>query len=91
MFMLRINALWPKPFESIVMMKLIYMLHLQLMSEDALCRIEEADPPLFLRFVNLLVNDAHFLLDEALDVSCFFFILPTCYLKRVLDRVYISS
>ena len=32
--------------------------------------IEDADAPLFLRFINLLINDAIFLLDEALDVSC---------------------
>lgn len=31
--------------------------------------IEEPDAPLFLRFINLLVNDATFLLDEALSVS----------------------
>ena len=31
--------------------------------------IEDTDPPLFLRFINLLINDAIFLLDEALDVS----------------------
>lgn len=29
--------------------------------------IEDTDPPLFLRFINLLINDAIFLLDEALD------------------------
>lgn len=29
--------------------------------------IENTDPPLFLRFINLLINDAIFLLDEALD------------------------
>lgn len=29
--------------------------------------IEATDPPLFLRFINLLINDAIFLLDEALD------------------------
>ena len=28
-----------------------------------------SDPPVFLRFINLLVNDATFLLDEALSVS----------------------
>ena len=31
--------------------------------------IEALDAPLFLRFVNLLMNDATFLLDEALMVS----------------------
>lgn len=29
--------------------------------------IEATDPPLFLRFINLLINDAIYLLDEALD------------------------
>jgi hypothetical protein len=31
--------------------------------------IDNPEPPLFLRFINLLINDAIFLLDEALDVS----------------------
>jgi len=34
---------------------------------ESLSRIEEADAPLFLRFINLLINDAIFLLDEAMD------------------------
>jgi ubiquitin conjugation factor E4 A len=29
--------------------------------------MEEVTPPLFLRFINLLINDAVFLLDEALS------------------------
>ena len=33
--------------------------------------IEETNPPLFLRFINLLINDAIFLLDEAIQVSLF--------------------
>lgn len=41
----------------------------QELSKGALTGIEDTDPPLFLKFVNLLVNDANFLLDEALDVS----------------------
>ena len=41
----------------------------QRLAADALTNIENADPPLFLRFINLLINDAIFLLDEALDVS----------------------
>ena len=49
----------------------------QELAEYAEAHIEEADAPLFLRFINLLVNDATFLLDEALSVSlwqwhCFF-------------------
>ncbi|XP_056018090.1 ubiquitin conjugation factor E4 A-like isoform X2 [Ostrea edulis] len=34
---------------------------------EAETRIEDTDPPLFLRFINLLINDAIFLLDEAFD------------------------
>ncbi len=36
------------------------------MAEHAEAHIEDEDAPLFLRFVNLLINDAIFLLDEAL-------------------------
>ena len=36
------------------------------LAEDAEKNIEHQDPPLFLRFINLLTNDAIFLLDEAL-------------------------
>ena len=39
------------------------------LAADAEARIEATDPPLFLRFINLLMNDAIFLLDEALTVS----------------------
>jgi len=31
--------------------------------------IDDTEAPLFLRFINLLINDAIFLLDEALSVS----------------------
>ena len=41
----------------------------QEMCNQAMADLDSTEPPLFLRFVNLLVNDAHFLLDEALDVS----------------------
>jgi len=44
-------------------------LWLQKLAVEAEVNIENTDPPLFLRFINLLVNDAIFLLDEALDVS----------------------
>ncbi|XP_071105758.1 ubiquitin conjugation factor E4 A-like [Haliotis cracherodii] len=37
------------------------------LSVMAEAHIEDTDPPLFLRFVNLLINDAIFLLDEALQ------------------------
>ena len=33
--------------------------------------IEATEPPLFLQFINLLINDAIFLLDEALSVSIY--------------------
>ncbi|XP_014666831.1 PREDICTED: ubiquitin conjugation factor E4 A-like [Priapulus caudatus] len=38
------------------------------LADHALQNIEATDSPLFLRFVNLLINDAIFLLDEALQV-----------------------
>lgn len=34
---------------------------------EAEANVERVPPPLFLRFVNLLVNDAIFLLDESLS------------------------
>lgn len=40
---------------------------IQELSEYAEEHIEDTDSPLFLRFINLLVNDATFLLDEALS------------------------
>nr|KAG5714930.1 hypothetical protein BaRGS_000418 [Batillaria attramentaria] len=40
---------------------------IQELAEYAETHIEDTDPPLFLRFINLLVNDATFLLDEALS------------------------
>lgn len=36
------------------------------LAADAESNMEAVTPPLFLRFVNLLMNDAVFLLDEAL-------------------------
>lgn len=53
----------------------------QKLAEEAEEKIEDTDPPLFLRFINLLINDAIFLLDEAFDVS-------TRCLKSV-DTMYI--
>ncbi|XP_076046927.1 ubiquitination factor E4A [Oratosquilla oratoria] len=38
----------------------------RIMAEEALANMEAARPPLFLRFINLLINDAIFLLDEGL-------------------------
>ncbi|KAI0207125.1 Ubiquitin conjugation factor E4 A [Lamellibrachia satsuma] len=40
---------------------------LKRLAADAEEHIEATDPPLFLRFINLLMNDAIFLLDEALS------------------------
>lgn len=45
------------------------MVFIQELCDKAMNDLENTEPPLFLRFTNLLINDAHFLLDEALDVS----------------------
>lgn len=37
------------------------------LAEHALQHMEDVNPPLFLRFVNLLINDAIYLLDESLS------------------------
>lgn len=37
------------------------------LATEALSNMESARPPLFLRFVNLLINDAIYLLDEGLS------------------------
>lgn len=47
----------------------MYTCVLQGLEEYAEQHLEDYKPPLFLRFVNLLINDAIFLLDEALSVS----------------------
>ena len=47
---------------------------LQKLLADAEEHIKATDPPLFLRFINLLMNDAIFLLDEAL---CMFYKMAT--------------
>lgn len=36
------------------------------MAAEAQANMEAVNPPLFLKFINLLINDAIFLLDEAL-------------------------
>ena len=43
----------------------------QVLAEHAEEHIEDTNPPLFLRFINLLINDAIFLLDEAIQVSVY--------------------
>ena len=37
------------------------------LAQEAEANMEAVQPPLFLRFVNLLMNDAVFLLDDALS------------------------
>ena len=45
------------------------MLLCQALARYAITHTEDTEAPLFLRFVNLLINDAIFLLDEALSVN----------------------
>uniref|UniRef100_A0A6G1S3T2 Ubiquitin conjugation factor E4 A n=1 Tax=Aceria tosichella TaxID=561515 RepID=A0A6G1S3T2_9ACAR len=52
-----LEYLWERPFHRQMLTQL---------AEEAEKNIDSARPPLFLRFVNLLMNDAIFLLDEAL-------------------------
>lgn len=40
---------------------------MKILASEAEKRIESASAPLFLRFINLLINDANHLLPEALD------------------------
>lgn len=42
---------------------------LQALADDASANLEAMTAPLFLRFLNLLMNDAIFLLDEAIQVK----------------------
>jgi len=53
-----LEYLWGRPYHRRILKRL---------AEEAERDIESARPPLFLRFVNLLMNDAIFLLDEALN------------------------
>lgn len=53
-----LEYLWGRPFHKEMLIKL---------ADDAEKNIDSAMPPLFLRFINLLMNDAIFLLDEALN------------------------
>ena len=52
-----LEYLWGRPLHRKILIQLAY---------EAEQNIESARPPLFLRFINLLMNDAIFLLDEAL-------------------------
>lgn len=47
---------------------LIHCLLFQHLADYASENLEAMNPPLFLRFLNLLMNDAIFLLDEAIQV-----------------------
>ncbi|KAL4240196.1 Ubiquitin conjugation factor E4 A [Mactra antiquata] len=53
-----LHYIWEKERQRVAIKRL---------SEYAEENIENTDAPLFLRFINLLINDAIFLLDEALD------------------------
>ncbi|CAH8545764.1 unnamed protein product [Schistosoma turkestanicum] len=48
--------------------KPLYNVQFQRLENEALAHIDDANPPLFLQFLSLLVNDAIFLLDEALSL-----------------------
>lgn len=48
--------------------KLALFLVAQHLAEYAEEHVEDMEAPLFLRFINLLINDAIYLLDEALSV-----------------------
>ena len=48
------------------------------LAKQAESELESENPPLFLRFINLLVNDAIFLLDEGLN-----------YMKTIQVSIYI--
>lgn len=52
-----LEYLWERPLHRQILIQL---------AEEAEANIDSARPPLFLRFINLLMNDAIFLLDEAL-------------------------
>ncbi|KAK4468669.1 hypothetical protein MN116_007853 [Schistosoma mekongi] len=48
--------------------KPLYDVQFKRLENEALMHIDDANPPLFLQFLSLLVNDAIFLLDEALSL-----------------------
>ncbi|CAH8863515.1 unnamed protein product [Trichobilharzia szidati] len=48
--------------------KPLYDVQFKRLESEALAHIDDANPPLFLQFLSLLVNDAIFLLDEALSL-----------------------
>lgn len=48
--------------------EMMYFVFSQHLADYASKNLEAMNPPLFLRFLNLLMNDAIFLLDEAIQV-----------------------
>lgn len=54
-----------KDCDSVVIFSNVSFQHLAHYASE---NLEAMNPPLFLRFLNLLVNDAIFLLDEAIQV-----------------------
>lgn len=59
----------PCPAIGTVLQNLLFSLPLQALADYASENLEAMNPPLFLRFLNLLMNDAIFLLDEAIQVG----------------------
>jgi len=53
--------------------------------------IDDTEAPLFLRFINLLINDAIFLLDEALSVNIVHKLSVTVWLHLALLIVIIVT
>lgn len=49
-------------------LKVVHTVLFQHLAQHASENLEAMNPPLFLRFLNLLMNDAIFLLDEAIQV-----------------------
>lgn len=63
------------------------------MAEHAERNMESSHPPIFLHFINLLINDAIFLLDEALTVRFFsseyiLCIFPICIMNLTLLSLF---
>lgn len=59
----------PCPAFGAVLQNSLYSLFSQALADYASENLEAMNPPLFLRFLNLLMNDAIFLLDEAIQVG----------------------
>lgn len=64
----------------------VHRQRITLLADDALSRIEDTNPPVFLRFINLLINDATFLLDEALSVI--YVATKTCILSLPSNSMF---